>query len=265
MACIIRNKQGEVEQVISDNGTPSSLFESLREETGELAEELYQATATPLFKETVIKPKVVRHLRRVREVLNPSRAVKIGISRPVNVQQLVAEGEVTYTNEEGQLCASEGLAGAGFTLGAAWVLAEDLAGEPSHRLGGVDLQFGEDGISYKNNKGEDIKAEDGLFIPEFSEHEWEIHDTENEWTKHEPELEWEIYNTENEWQEYETENEWQEHETESTWEEYETDNEWRQASENTWEIVEDLAGEPSHEEGGVDIQISEDGVTFDEN
>ena len=256
MACIIRNKQGEVEQVISDNGTPSSLFEALREETGELAEELYQATATPLFKEAVIKPKVVRHLRRVREVLNPSRVVKIGISRPVNVQQLVVEGEVTYTNEEGQLCASEGLAGAGFTLGAAWVLAEDLAGEPSHRLGGVDLQFGEDGISYKNNKGEDIKAEDGLLIPEFSEHEWEEYETENEWVEHEPELEWEIYDTENEWQEYDTEN---------TWEEYETDNEWSQASENTWEIVEDLAGEPSHEEGGVDIQISEEGVTFDKN
>lgn len=49
------------------------------------------------------------------------------------------------------------------TNGTNWSIIEDLKGN-SHKLGGIDLTIGEDGISFKNNNS-DIKAQDGLLIP----------------------------------------------------------------------------------------------------
>jgi len=84
------------------------------------------------------------------------------------IDQLKQLGEITYTDEDGNLCAAEGARGHTFTRGSKWEIVEDLKGYPSHANGGVDLVIGDGGVSFKNNKGVDYIAEDGLLLPKVA-------------------------------------------------------------------------------------------------
>lgn len=80
------------------------------------------------------------------------------------LDDLLSNGELEYTNDEGMPCAKAGVMFKGKSTGK-WRLSEDLKGYPSHSRGGVDLEFGEDGVSILRDGGKiRIKAQDGLFI-----------------------------------------------------------------------------------------------------
>jgi hypothetical protein len=87
---------------------------------------------------------------------------------------LLASGTVEYLDEKQYPCkpvnlAKDGARGAKFTKNSEWEVVKDLKGYPSHAKGGVDIQFTENGFSFKNNKGVDIKAEDGLVLPSVAD------------------------------------------------------------------------------------------------
>ena len=82
----------------------------------------------------------------------------------LTVEDLLQSGEITYTDEEGNICAKSGLRKNQFTRGSEWSVAKDLTGYPSHSNGGVDLTFNEKGISFRRGES-DIKAEHGLLLP----------------------------------------------------------------------------------------------------
>ena len=79
----------------------------------------------------------------------------------VDIDTLLKDGTVKYTDETGTECAKAGMSSAKFTAGSKWSLVKDLKNMPTHEQGGVDLIFKDGGYLYKGNK---IKAEDGLVI-----------------------------------------------------------------------------------------------------
>lgn len=79
------------------------------------------------------------------------------------IDSLLDNGEITYTNDEGIPCAKEGMY-VGAKGKGVWSLVEDLKGKPSHKLGGVDLEFTPEGVSFINSNSTKIKASNGLLI-----------------------------------------------------------------------------------------------------
>ena len=81
------------------------------------------------------------------------------------MKELIASGEITYTDDDGKPCAVAGGRTADFTRGGTWTLVEDLKGMPSHAQGGVDLMIGATGsVMFKNHRGKEIHAQYGLVI-----------------------------------------------------------------------------------------------------
>lgn len=76
------------------------------------------------------------------------------------IDKLIREGVITAEDENGNTCAESGLTTS--VKGSNWKIVKDLKG-PSHKLGGIDLTIGNDGISFKRNNS-DVKAKNGLLI-----------------------------------------------------------------------------------------------------
>ena len=74
----------------------------------------------------------------------------------------INESEITYTDEEGNLCAKMGLTNV--TKGTGWKIVKDFKGQPKHSQGGVDITISDKGVSMRRG-GKDIKAKHGLLIP----------------------------------------------------------------------------------------------------
>lgn len=77
----------------------------------------------------------------------------------------IIENEVTYTDENNNPCAKDGIRGK-FTKGSQWGIVKDLKGYPSHAQGGVDIKLGKDGFSFTGKDGI-IKARHGLVLPKI--------------------------------------------------------------------------------------------------
>ena len=85
---------------------------------------------------------------------------QLGQETNKQIQELIQSGEIYYTDEEGNPCAAKGLRNT--TTGTNWKIIEDLKG-PSHKMGGIDLSIGPNGVSFKRNNS-DIVAAHGLVI-----------------------------------------------------------------------------------------------------
>lgn len=77
----------------------------------------------------------------------------------VDIDTLLKNGTVKYTDETGTECAKAGMASAKFTAGSKWSLVKDLKNMPTHEQGGVNLTFGDGGFMVGT-----VKAEKGLVI-----------------------------------------------------------------------------------------------------
>ena len=78
----------------------------------------------------------------------------------------IDENEITYTDEEGNLCAKMGGRSSKFTKGSKWEIVKDLKGYPSHSQGGVDIKLGKNGFSFTRDNGI-IEAKYGLMLPKI--------------------------------------------------------------------------------------------------
>jgi hypothetical protein len=74
----------------------------------------------------------------------------------------INESEITYTDEEGNLCAKEGLKSDKFTKGGKWEIIKEFKGA-SHERGGIDIEIGNGNIKMTGKQGQ-IKAKFGLVI-----------------------------------------------------------------------------------------------------
>lgn len=70
---------------------------------------------------------------------------------------VIDESEITYTDDDGNLCAANGLTNT--VSGTQWKIVKDFKGKPKHRQGGYDITIKDNGF-YVNN----IKAKNGLLI-----------------------------------------------------------------------------------------------------
>ena len=77
----------------------------------------------------------------------------------VDIDTLLKNGTVKYTDETGTECAKAGMASSKFTAGSKWSLVKDLKNMPTHEQGGVNLTFGDGGFMVGK-----VKAEKGLII-----------------------------------------------------------------------------------------------------
>lgn len=77
----------------------------------------------------------------------------------VDIDTLLKNGTVKYTDETGTECAKAGMASAKFTAGSKWSLVKDLKNMPTHEQGGVNLTFGDGGFMVGK-----VKAEKGLVL-----------------------------------------------------------------------------------------------------
>lgn len=75
----------------------------------------------------------------------------------VDIDTLLKNGTVKYTDETGTECAKAGMASAKFTQGSKWSLVKDLKNMPTHEQGGVNLTFADGGFMVGK-----VKAEKGL-------------------------------------------------------------------------------------------------------
>jgi hypothetical protein len=112
------------------------------------------------------------------EVPNPSEVVPIkpGVeelfdSTPELANQIyealefktINESEITYTDDEGNPCAVNGLKGSKFKKGGKWEIIKEFKGK-SHAQGGIDIEIGKGGIKMSNKQGK-FEAKYGLIIP----------------------------------------------------------------------------------------------------
>ena len=79
----------------------------------------------------------------------------------------INESDITYTDEEGNLCAKMGGRSSKFTKGSKWEIVKDLKGYPSHAQGGVDIKLGKEGFSFSRGSGQIIAAH-GLVLPKIN-------------------------------------------------------------------------------------------------
>jgi hypothetical protein len=79
--------------------------------------------------------------------------------------ETIDDSEIAYTDEEGDLCAKNGLATA--TSGTNWKLVKDFKGKPKHSEGGVDIELTNKGVTISRDKTTKIKAKFGLLIPKL--------------------------------------------------------------------------------------------------
>ena len=78
----------------------------------------------------------------------------------------INESEITWTDEQGNLCAKMGGRSSKFAKGSQWELVKDLKGYPSHAQGGVDIKLGKNGFSFTRDNGV-IEAKHGLVLPKI--------------------------------------------------------------------------------------------------
>jgi len=77
-------------------------------------------------------------------------------------QNQIDDSEITYTDENGEICAKIGLTDT--VSGTNWKIVKDFKGEPKHSQGGVDITISDKGVTMRRG-GKDIKAKHGLLIP----------------------------------------------------------------------------------------------------
>jgi hypothetical protein len=75
----------------------------------------------------------------------------------------INESEITYTDDEGNPCAVNGLKGSKFKKGGNWEIIKEFKGK-SHAQGGIDIEIGKGGIKMSNKQGK-FEAKYGLIIP----------------------------------------------------------------------------------------------------
>ncbi len=75
----------------------------------------------------------------------------------------INESEITYTDDEGNPCAVNGLKGSKFKKGGKWEIIKEFKGK-SHAQGGIDIEIGKGGIKMSNKQGK-FEAKYGLIIP----------------------------------------------------------------------------------------------------
>lgn len=95
---------------------------------------------------------------------NPELANAVYSSIGLN---MINESEITYTDENGNPCAKDGMRSSTFTKGSEWEVVKDLKGYPSHAQGGVDIKLGKDGFSFAIANSQ-IKAAYGLLLPKIN-------------------------------------------------------------------------------------------------
>ena len=82
----------------------------------------------------------------------------------VTVQDLIDNGEIIYTDDEGNPCAANGLTNT--VTGTNWKIVKDFKGQPKHSQGGVDITISDKGVTMRRG-GKDIKAAHGLVVPKI--------------------------------------------------------------------------------------------------
>lgn len=91
----------------------------------------------------------------------PSAISKIEIEKVAELiksdESIMKQLGITYTNEDGNLCAANGLSNA--VSGTQWKIVKDFKGKPKHRQGGYNITIKDNGF-YVN----DIKAKNGLLL-----------------------------------------------------------------------------------------------------
>jgi len=87
----------------------------------------------------------------------------------IDIETLKRNGDVYYTDENGNLCASKGLSVNKFTAGSKWSVVKDLKNMPTHSQGGVDLVFDNGSVRFRGDNGNEIMANDGLIIKSYEE------------------------------------------------------------------------------------------------
>ena len=99
---------------------------------------------------------------KARELLGLNKEKPIEDNVDNIIQKLIDSGEITYTDEEGNLCAERGLTNT--IKGTGWKIVKDFKGQPKHSQGGVDITISNKGVNMRRG-GKDIKAKYGLLIP----------------------------------------------------------------------------------------------------
>jgi hypothetical protein len=95
----------------------------------------------------------------VMSMVTTGNESQIHQSLGVDINTLLKNGTVKFTDETGTECAKAGMASAKFTAGSKWSLVKDLKNMPTHEQGGVNLTFGDGGFMVGK-----VKAEKGLVI-----------------------------------------------------------------------------------------------------
>jgi hypothetical protein len=168
-----RNGWGQVDTTIIDKVRvaltfPSNLYAAYQVKKSDFErdidyymgdEQLMQQEEDTFYQtENSIKPEVSELFES-----NPELANKVCEALGFNV---IKESEITYTDEEGNLCAKMGSRSSKFTKGSKWEIVKDLKGYPSHAQGGVDIKIGKNGFNFTRDNGV-IEAKHGLVLPKI--------------------------------------------------------------------------------------------------
>ncbi len=116
---------------------------------------------------TVSKPKVITPAIKsgVESLFESNPELANAVYEALGLNN-INESEITYTDEEGNLCAKMGGRSSKFTKGSKWEIVKDLKGYPSHSQGGVDIKLGKNGFSFTRDNGV-IEAKHGLVLPKI--------------------------------------------------------------------------------------------------
>jgi len=169
MSCKIEKnaKNGKINGVLNKEGEKSSLFQQIFNtptlSLNEAIDVYKNIFSDKLKKVEPIQELIVEEIGTLEITKTEIPKVEIKITDE-DIKQLVQSGDISYTDEDLNLCAKNGVRGNTFTKGSKWEIVEDLKGA-SHSNGGIDLQINSEGVTFKRVNGKQITAQDGVLVP----------------------------------------------------------------------------------------------------
>ena len=124
------------------------------------AHQLYAANGGQFIDKTP-EGKPCDFFRQLQEQYGTDEAIRLKGMLLSSKKPIINPEEITYTDEDGNPCAANGLTNG--ISGTNWTIVKDFKGMPKHSQGGVDITIGKDGVTMRRG-GKDIKAAHGLLI-----------------------------------------------------------------------------------------------------
>jgi hypothetical protein len=163
-AIVVEFLSPDPESVIPEPLDLEELVDEMELTESQISEEALRTQEENEDKEfSVVKPEIITGLKPgIQELFDSNPELANQIYQALRFNN-IDESEISYTDENGKLCAANGLKPSKFKKGGQWEVIKEFKGK-SHAQGGINIEIDNGGIKMSNKQGK-FEAKFGLLIP----------------------------------------------------------------------------------------------------